>query len=99
MPAPRAPGVGDSIEKWELWIKNYSNYLNENNEVVPYGLDKKFDTFKTKEIKKFGTGWNTALRFGDDKKYINVMENNWKYTTYVTLKGVKPKTFGMKSYI
>jgi hypothetical protein len=96
---PRAPGVGDTVEKWELWIEKYVHYLIEKGEEPPFHLHKKFNTYKTKEIKSFGINWGHALKWGDDKKYIKIMENNWKFTTYLDFKGNKPRTFEMKSYL
>ena len=98
MTAPRAPGVGDTIDKWESWIEKYLNYLSEEGRPRPFLINEKFNTYKLNVIKGFGSGWNTALKFGDDKKYIKIMEINWKFTSYLWLKGVKPKTFGMRAY-
>lgn len=98
MSALRAPGIGDTVDKWESWIERYIAYLMEKGEPVPIGVYKQFNTYKTNEIKGFGTNWDKAVKFGDDKKYLKIMENNWKYLAYIGLKGEKPKTFDLKRY-
>ena len=101
MPTFQAPGVGDSIEKWEEWIETYLQQLPNTDDDYNDKLlvDRKFNTYKENEIRGFGTNWNTALKWGNDKKFITIMENNWKYATYLCLKGVKPKSFDRKAYL
>ena len=104
MTVPRAPEVGDSIGKWEEWIEAYLQHLpNTDIDYVDYQdcllVDKNFNTYKEKEIRNFGTNWDTALKWGDDKKFMPIMENNWKYMTYLHLKGVKPRTFDLQAYL
>ena len=98
MPAPRAPGVGDSIEKWEAWIENCTKYLASEGKAPAFHIVQKFNTYKNGEIQKFGTNWANVLKWGEETKMIKIMENNWKYVAYLHLKGAKPKTFGMKPY-
>ena len=98
MEGPKAPGIGASVEKWETWAEKYGMYLREIGESAPFAIDKKFDTYKNKQIKGFGTNWANAVKYGDDKKHLKTMEHNWKFFTYVGLKGVEPKTFKLKRY-
>lgn len=101
MNAPTAPGVGDSIDKWESWIERYLTYLRDVKNDTPLGvcLYTTFDAYKAKEIKNFGTNWMNAVKWGDDKKYINIMENNWRYHSYVDLTGERPRSFELKEYL
>lgn len=99
MPAPRAPGIGDSIEKWEAYIVKYVDYAKANELPRFASIEPTFERFKAKAIDQFGTNWASAVSSGKDKGFIKTMEHNWKYYAYLGLTGRNPASFGYKSYM
>ena len=86
--APKAPNVGDSVEKWERWIAKCEAYMKEKG--LYHRPVESFAAFKEKDIQRYGTNWATAVRWGDDKRYLKNMEVSWKWRTYIHLKGRPP---------
>ena len=95
MPKPRTPKWTDSVEEWEDWI---DRCLDADKDII-LRIPKKYEVYQKQEIKAFGTGWNNALKWGDDKKYLQIILNNWKFMACLDIQGKKPRLKELKSYM
>lgn len=87
--APKAPNVGDSIEKWEQWIARCEAYMKEKR-IYHRPVESTFAAFKEKDIARYGAEWVRAVRWGADVQYLKSVEIDWKWITYLYLKGRPP---------
>lgn len=87
--APKAPNVGDSIEKWEQWIARCEAYMKEKR-IYHRPVESTFAAFKEKDIARYGAEWVRAVRWGTDVQYLKSVEIDWKWITYLYLKGRPP---------
>jgi len=87
--APKAPDVGDPVEKWEGWIARCAAYMKEKG-LAHRSVDALFADYREREIKRYGTRWATAVREGNDVHHLKSMEVEWKWLSYLALKGRLP---------
>jgi len=101
MRTPKSPNFSASIAKWEEWIVHSHDYMKANKQTLPRSLYiyETFEAYKQDTIKKFGTNWETALKWGDDKIHIVTMEYNWKLLAYVIISDKDITRFYFKPYL
>jgi len=87
--APKAPDVGDPVEKWEGWIARCAAYMKEKG-LVHRSVDALFADYREREIKHYGARWATVVREGNDVHHLKSMEVEWKWLSYLALKGRLP---------
>ena len=87
--APKAPDVGDPVEKWEGWIARCAAYMKEKG-LAHRSVDALFADYREREIKRYGARWATLVREGNDVHHLKSIEVEWKWLSYLALKGRLP---------